>query len=53
MALYPDNMTYEEMMEELARLVTLMLITDEQNDSSIVIDNENKNPESLEIICLN
>jgi len=30
MALYPGNMTYEEMMEELARLVALMIITDEQ-----------------------
>ena len=34
MALYPDDMTYEEMLDELARLVALMIVTDSEDDEN-------------------
>jgi len=40
MAFYPDDMTYEEMINELARLVALMILTDEQDELSPEIDRE-------------
>ena len=40
MAFYPKDMTYEEMMKEFARLVVKMIINDEPNESSQIIDTE-------------
>jgi hypothetical protein len=40
MAFYLKDMTYEEMMKEFARLVVKMIINDEPNESSQIIDTE-------------
>ena len=46
MALYPDDMTYEEMLDELARLVALMIVTDSEEDEDEDDDNDDEIPKT-------